>query len=139
MTKRLLKSPFNRERMFQRHQADARPAGADWSPVLLSYISTEDRTPASHPLRQVRRLADQALDRPNPTFCRLDPEGGRALIPPEQLLLDTNQLFRCFVGLNPGDPVWHLTAFTKNRGRLLNDELMARVLEQGERHRGILQ
>ena len=54
---------------------------------LFSYISTEDRIPASHPLRQVRRLADQALDRLNPTFCKLYPEGGRPSIPPEQLPL----------------------------------------------------
>ena len=33
---------------------------------LFSYISTEDRIPAAHPLRQVRRKADQALDRLNP-------------------------------------------------------------------------
>ena len=50
---------------------------------LLSYISTEDRIPATHPLRQVRRLADQALDRLNPTFCKIYPEGGRPSIPPE--------------------------------------------------------
>jgi transposase len=116
---------------------------------LFSYISTEDRIPSSHPLRQVRRLADQALDRLNPTFCRLYPEGGRPSIPPEQLLLalllqaiygirsermlieqlDYNLLFRWFVGLNPDDPVWHPTTFTKNRDRLLNEELMARFLE----------
>ena len=116
---------------------------------LFSYISTEDRIPASHPLRQVRRLADQALDRLNPTFCRLYPEGGRPSIPPEQLLLalllqaiygirsermlmeqlDYNLLFRWFVGLNPDDPVWHPTSFTKNRDRLLNEELMAKFLE----------
>jgi len=54
---------------------------------LFSYISTEDRILVSHPLRQVRRLADQALDRLNPSFCRLCPEGGRPSIPPEQLLL----------------------------------------------------
>jgi transposase len=54
---------------------------------LFSYISTEDRIPASHPLRQVRRLADQALDCLNPTFCKLYPEGGRPSIPPEQQLL----------------------------------------------------
>ena len=52
---------------------------------LLSDISTEDRIPANHPLRQVRRLADQALDRLNPTLCQLYPEGGRPSIPPEQL------------------------------------------------------
>jgi transposase len=75
----------------------------------------------------VRRLADQALDRLNPTFCRLYPEGGRPSIPPEQLLLalllqaiygirsermlikrlDHNLLFRLFVVLNPDDPIWH--------------------------------
>jgi transposase len=98
---------------------------------LFSYISTEDRIPKGHPLRQVRRLADQALDRLNPTFCRLYPEGGRPSIPPEQLLLalllqaiygirsermlieqlDYNLLFRWFVGLNPDDPVWHPTTY----------------------------
>ena len=116
---------------------------------LFSYVSTEERIPKGHPLRQVRRLADQALDRLNPTFCRLYPEGGRPSIPPEQLLLalllqaiygirsermlmeqlDYNLLFRWFVGLNPDDPVWHPTPFTKNRDRLLNEELMARFLE----------
>ena len=99
---------------------------------LFSYISKEDRIPASHPLRQVRRLADQALDRLNPTFCQLYPEGGRPSIPLEQLLLalllqaiygirsermlieqvDYNLLFRWFVGLNPDDPVWHPKTFT---------------------------
>ena len=116
---------------------------------LFSYVSTEDRIPKGHPLRQVRKLADQALDRLNPTFCRLYPEGGRPSIPPEQLLLalllqaiysirsermlieqlDYNLLFRWFVGLNPDDPVWHATTFTKNRDRLLNEELMAKFLE----------
>ena len=95
---------------------------------LFSYISTEDRFPARHPLPQVRRLADQALDRLNPTFCSLYRDGGRPSIPPEQLLLalllqaiygicsermlmeqlDCNLLFRWFIGLNPDDPVWRL-------------------------------
>jgi len=111
------------------------PNGTEWmrgqqerTGPLFFYISTEDRIPKGHPLRQVRQLADQALDRLNPTFCRLYPEGGRPSIPPEQLLLalllqaiygirsermlieqlDYNLLFRWFVGLNPDDPVWHL-------------------------------
>ena len=116
---------------------------------LFSYVSIEERIPASHPLRRIRRLADQALDRLNPTFCQLYPEGGRPSIPPEQQLLalllqaiygirsermlmeqlDYNLLFRWFVGLNPDDPVWHPTTFTKNRDRLLNEELMAKFLE----------
>ena len=100
-------------------------------------------------MRQVRRLAEQALDRLNPIFCKLCPEGRRPSIPPEQLLLtlllqaiysirskrmlieqlDYNLLFRWFVGLNPDDPVWLPTTFTKNRDRLLNEELMAKFLE----------
>jgi transposase len=87
---------------------------------LFSTISIEDRIPASHPLQQMRQLADQALDRLNPSFCKLYTEGGKPSIPPEQLLLalllqaiygirsermlieqlDYNLLFRCFVGLN---------------------------------------
>ncbi len=43
--------------------------------------------------------------------------------------LDYNLLFRWFVGLNPDDPVWHPTTFTKNRDRLLNEEMMAKFLE----------
>jgi len=43
--------------------------------------------------------------------------------------LDYNLLFRWFVGLNPDDPVWHPTTFTKNRDRLLNEKLMIKFLE----------
>ena len=54
---------------------------------MFFYLSPEERIPKAHPLRQVRRLANQALDRLDPTICRLSPEGGCPLIPPEQLLL----------------------------------------------------
>lgn len=79
----------------------------------------------------MRQLADQALDRLNPTFFRLYPEGGRPSISPEQLLLamlvqaiygvrtermlieqlDDNLLLRWFVGLNTDDPVRHPTTY----------------------------
>ena len=115
----------------------------------FSYISREERIPARHPLRQVRRLADKALDRLSPTFCQLYPEGGRPSIQSEQQVLalllppingilsermpveqlNYNLLFRWFVGLNPDDPVWHPTTFTKNDDRLLNEELMAKFLD----------
>jgi hypothetical protein len=42
--------------------------------TLFSYISTEDPIQAPHPLQQQRRPADQALDRLNPSFCKLYPE-----------------------------------------------------------------
>ncbi|MFN9057643.1 MAG: IS5/IS1182 family transposase, partial [Cyanobacteriota bacterium] len=44
---------------------------------LVAYVSIEERIPASHPLRRIRKLADQALDRLNPTFCQLYALEGR--------------------------------------------------------------
>jgi hypothetical protein len=40
--------------------------GLEHSGSLFSYVSIEERIPASHPLRRIRKLADQALDRLNP-------------------------------------------------------------------------
>jgi transposase len=117
---------------------------------LFSYVSIEERIPANHPLRRIRKLAHQALDRLNPTFCQLYASEGRPSVPPEQLLLASllqafygirserllleqlnyNLLFRWFLGLSPDDPIWHPTTFTKNRERLLNDQVMGRFLEK---------
>ncbi len=51
--------------------------------TLFSSISTEERIPAAHPLRQVRRLVDQPLDCLNPAFCKLYPDAGRPSIRPD--------------------------------------------------------
>ena len=42
--------------------------------------------------------------------------------------LNYNLLFRWFVGLSPDDPIWHPTTFTKNRERLLNEQVMGMFL-----------
>ena len=117
---------------------------------LFSYVSIEERIPANHPLRRIRKLPDQALDRLNPTFCELYASEGRPSVPPEQLLLASllqafygirserllleqlhdNLLFRWFVGLSPDDPIWHPTTFTQNRERLLNEEIMGRFIKK---------
>ncbi len=50
---------------------------------LFSYVSLEDRIPSDHPLRPIRRMVDEALDR---LFERLDAlyaGEGRSSIPPE--------------------------------------------------------
>ena len=44
--------------------------------------------------------------------------------------LHYNLLYCWFVGLSPDDPIWHPTTFTKNRERLLNDQVMGRFLEK---------
>jgi len=52
--------------------------------------------------------------------------------------LDYNLLFRWFVGLEMDDQVWNHVVFSKNRERVLNQEVarsfFARLLEQAEPH-----
>ena len=110
---------------------------------VFSYLSPEDRIPADHPLRTIRRLTDAIFDRLSPRFDRLYSTLGRPSIPPEKLLralvlqglytvrserllmeqLQYNLLFRWFVGLSMDDPVWDATTFTKNRDRLLDGDI----------------
>jgi transposase len=112
---------------------------------MFSYVTPEDRIPADHPLRSIRRITDRALERLSPTFDSLYVKFGRPSVPPEQLLralllqvlysirserllmeqLDYNILFRWFVGLSMDAPVWDPTTFTKNRDRLLRGDIAA--------------
>jgi transposase len=118
--------------------------GADEQPgSMFSYVSLEDRVPADHPLRAIRRITDRALERLSPQFGALYVNFGRPSIPPEKLLralllqalytirserqlmeqIDYNLLFRWFVGLGMDDAVWSPTTFTKNRDRLLDGDI----------------
>lgn len=110
---------------------------------MFSYVSPEDRVPADHPLRPIRRMTDAIFDRLSPRFDRLYSTIGRPSIPPEKLLralllqglytvrserllmeqLQYNLLFRWFVGLSMDEPVWDATTFTKNRDRLLDGDI----------------
>jgi transposase len=118
--------------------------GDDRQPdALFSYVSAEERVPADHPLRAIRRLVDDVLRDMSPEFDRLYARVGRPSVPPERLLraqllqifysirserllmeqLDYNLLFRWFVGLELDEPIWTPTVFTKNRDRLLNQDV----------------
>ena len=103
----------------------------------------EERIPADHPLRAIRKMTDQALCGLSPLFEDIYADRGRPSIPPEYLLrallvqvlyaipserklcehLEFNLLFRWFVGLDLAEPVWHPTTFTQNRERLLAGEV----------------
>ena len=105
---------------------------------LFSYVSPEQRVPATHPLRPIRQITDRVLETLSPKFTAMYSTIGRPSIPPEKLLralllqvlytvrserllmeqLEYNLLFRWFVGLNIDDPVWDPTVFSKNRDRL---------------------
>lgn len=119
-------------------------------PVLFSYRDIEDRIPADHPLRALRRLIDPVLQELSPRFQALYATNGRPSIPPEQLLralllqvfytirserqlmeqLDYNLLYRWFVGLSPDEAVWVPTVFTKNRDRLLDGNIAEAFFNQ---------
>ena len=42
--------------------------------------------------------------------------------------IDYSVLYRWFVGLGMDDPIWSPTTFSKNRDRLLESDIAARVL-----------
>src|SRR5438552_8748535 len=112
---------------------------------MFSYVSPEERVPDDHPLREIRRITDRALERLSPRFDTLYIKFGRPSIPPEKILralllqalytirserqlieqIDYNLLFRWFVGLGVDDAVWAATTFTKNRDRLLDGDIAA--------------
>jgi transposase len=129
--------------------------GDDQQPdSMFSYVSPEQRVPRDHPLRPIRQLVDEILRDMSREFDTLYASVGRPSIPPERLLraqllqifysirserllmeqLDYNILFRWFVGLTMDEPIWDATVFTKNRDRLLNQDLartfLRRVVER---------
>src|SRR5690348_18479749 len=121
---------------------------------LFSYIDLEKRVRSDHPLRVVRQIANAALKSLSGEFQKLYSPIGRESIPPERLMralllqafysirserqlverIDTDLLFRWFVGLGIEDAVWDATTFTKNRDRLLDgavaSQFLAAVLSQ---------
>ena len=124
--------------------------------AMFSYLSPEQRVPQDHPLRPIRRMTDQALQRLSPRFERMYADIGRPSIAPEKLLralllqvlytirsermlleqLDYNLLFRWFVGLNMDDAVWVPTVFSKNRDRLLEGAVAEAFFDEVLREAG---
>ena len=124
------------------------------SDFLFSYLSPEQRVPADHPLRPIRRIVDAALAHLTGEFEALYTDFGRPSIPPEQLLralllqvlytvrserllneqLEYNLLFRWFVGLGLDERIWNHSTFSKIRERLLRgaiaEAFFAQVLDQ---------
>jgi transposase len=124
---------------------------------MFSYLAPEERVPADHPLRPIRRMVGVALQALSASFDEIYAAAGRPSIPPEKLLralllqvlytvrsermlmeqLGYNLLFRWFVGLNMDEPVWVPTVFSKNRERLLEGDIaekfFAQVLEQARK------
>jgi transposase len=121
---------------------------------MFSYVSPEKRVPADHPLRPIRKMVDEILKEMSPQFAKLYSDVGRPSIAPERLFrslllqifysvrsermlieqLQYNLLFRWFVGMEMDEAVWNHAVYSKNRERLLNEEVaetfFQRVLER---------
>jgi len=121
---------------------------------MLMLMSPESRVPTTHPLRVVKRLADEALSKLSPVFDEMYSESGRPSIPPERLLksmllialysvrserqfceqLDYNLLFRWFLDMDMVEESFVPTVFSHNRERLIAydvaGEFLRAIVEQ---------
>jgi len=117
---------------------------------MFSYVSLEERVPATHPLRKLRALVDVVLGSMSDDFDAIYSRTGRPSVPPERLLkalllqilfsirserllvesLDYNLLYRWFVGMAIDEPVWDHSTFSQNRERLFNEDLARTFFER---------
>ena len=124
---------------------------------LFSYVDLEERVPAKHPLRLIRRIVNEVLVALDSEFTKIYADSGRPSIPPERLLralllqafytirsetqlieqLDYNLLYRWFVGLGVDEPVWVPAVFTKNRERLLDAAVAHKLLAELLNHKEV--
>ena len=118
------------------------------SGALFSYVDPEARVGKDRPLRTIRPIANEALTALASDFSALYSRTGRPSIPPEKLLravllqafysirserqlmerLEFDLLFRWFVGIGIDDAAWDHSTFSKNRDRLLEGEIAAKLL-----------
>lgn len=118
--------------------------------ALFTTVHLETFVAKDHPLRELRKLFNEALDKLNWLFESIYAEGGRESIAPEKLLraqllqvlysirserqlveqLNYNLLYRWFVGLAIDDAVWNHSTFSKNRDRLLEHEVIPELFAE---------
>lgn len=117
---------------------------------LFSFSKLEDFVAQDHPLRAVRVLVNGALTELNALFNQIYADSGRTSIAPEKLLramlvqilfsvrserqlmeqVRYNMLYRWFIGLAIDDAVWDHSVFSKNRNRLLANEVVERFFTE---------
>ena len=111
--------------------------------TILAFVDLEERVPKDQPVRTIKAVADEAMERLSPEFDRMYSKVGRASVPPERLLkaslpislysvrgerafceeLEYNLLFRWFLDMNLMERSIDPTVFTKNRRRLLEHKI----------------
>jgi transposase len=126
--------------------------------AMFSYVDIEARVPAKHPIRVIRRIVNEVLERLDSDFAAMYASIGRPSIAPEKLLrasllqafftvrserllmerLDYDLMFRWFVGLGIDDPVWDHSTFSKNRDRLLEADIARKFLKSILEHKEVV-
>lgn len=120
---------------------------------FVCLLNVEDRIPQGHPIRQVKKLIGEVFGKLDDEFDDLYATVGRSSIPPERLLgskilmflyglrserqfcerLKYDLLFQWFLDLNPDEPTFDASTFSKNQQRLLvhhvSDTFFAAVVE----------
>jgi len=117
---------------------------------MFSYISPESRVPQDHPLRRIKKYAEEALKKLSPVFDRMYSYTGRPSIAPETLLksqlltalfsvrsdrffceqLDYNILYKWFLDMEIDDKPFDASVFSKNRERLMEHEVSHKFLSE---------
>lgn len=110
---------------------------------MLAVISIEQRIPSDHPLRPIKRMADQELKKLSGVFNQMYSQVGRPSVAPERILkslllialysvrserqfseqLGYNLLFRWFLDMELEEESFDATVFSKNRDRLVEHEV----------------
>jgi len=126
---------------------------------MLMLGSPEQLVPKEHPIRRIKKMADEVLASLSPTLDAMYSTIGRPSIPPERLLkatvlmalytvrserqfceqLNYNMLFRWFLDMDMTEPGWEHTTFSRNRERLLKHDVAAKffysVVDQAKQAR----
>ena len=117
---------------------------------MLAFVDVESRVPTDHPLRTIKRFADEALMALSPVLEAMYTDHGRPSIPPERLLkasllmslysvrserffceeLDYHLLFRWFLDMDLVEPSFDHSTFSKNRERLMRHRVSREFFEE---------
>ena len=116
--------------------------------TMLLGLAPDEFVPADHPIRRIRAVVDAVLREVSPQFDTMYARIGRPSVPPEHLVkasllmalysipserqfcerLRYDLLFKWFLGLPITEPPFDPTSFTKNRQRLLEQDVAVQVL-----------
>ncbi|MDA8171404.1 MAG: IS5 family transposase [Nitrospiraceae bacterium] len=123
---------------------------------IFCYLSAESVVPTDHPLRPIRKMAEEALQQLSSSFEKMYSHTGRPSIAPEKLMkalllqtlysvksvrmlmeqLGYNILFKWFVGLAIDDKVWDHSTFSQNQERFINSDIAKAFLEKIQEQAG---